>query len=87
MPHFIGKPEPDMVELAISRNNYRKEETLVVGDRLYTDMLCGHNAKVETAIVLTGEATKEEAECCPYGPDYLMQSVASLHKKWLEEIT
>lgn len=86
MPHFIGKPEPDMVELAISRNNYRKEETLVVGDRLYTDMLCGHNAKVETAMVLTGEATKEEAECCPYGPDYLMQSVASLHKKWLEEI-
>lgn len=87
IPHFIGKPEPDMVELAISRNNYRKEETLVVGDRLYTDMLCGHNAKVETAMVLTGEATKEEAESCPYGPDYLMQSVESLHKKWLEEIT
>ncbi len=76
-----------MVELAISRNNYRKEETLVVGDRLYTDMLCGHNAKVETAMVLTGEATKEEQKVVHMGQDYLMQSVESLHKKWSEEIT
>ena len=86
MPHFIGKPEPDMVELAISQNNYTKEEALVVGDRLYTDILCGYNAKVETALVLTGEATKEEAGQCTYGPDYLMQSVDSLHKIWLKEM-
>lgn len=85
-PHYIGKPEPDMVEMAVSQNNYTKEETLVIGDRLYTDILCGHNAKVETALVLTGEATREEAEQYEYGPDYFFQSVESLHKEWLEEL-
>mgnify|MGYP000488789770 CR=1 FL=1 len=60
MPHFIGKPEPDIAELALRRNNYRKEETVIVGDRLYTDILCGYNAGIDTVLVLTGEATEEE---------------------------
>ena len=61
-PQYMGKPGTAMVESALKLNHYPKEKTLIVGDRLYTDILCGYSAGVETALVLTGEATKEEAE-------------------------
>ncbi|HIZ65481.1 MAG TPA: HAD-IIA family hydrolase [Candidatus Blautia pullicola] len=81
-PQYIGKPETAIVEAAMRLNHFSKEETLVVGDRLYTDILCGHKAGVETALVLTGEATEKEAEACTYGPDYTFSSVGELHRAW-----
>ena len=54
-----------------------------MGDRLYTDILCGHKAGVETALVLTGEATREEAEKCGYGPDYIFSSIEELYREWM----
>ena len=58
------------------------KETLVVGDRLYTDILCGHNAGVETALVLTGEATAEEAKKAEAAPDYIFASIGELYREW-----
>ena len=86
MPHFIGKPEPEIAELALRRNNYRKEETVIVGDRLYTDILCGYNAGIDTVLVLTGEATEEEEKEYKYHPDYIMRSVEELRRKWLSSL-
>ena len=73
-----------MVEFALRQNRFTREETLVVGDRLYTDILCGHNAGVETVLVLTGEATAEEAEEAEFPPDYIFPSIAELYRKWKE---
>ena len=87
MPYFIGKPQPEMVELALQRNHYRKEETLIVGDRLYTDILCGYHAGVETVLVLSGEATEEEAKAYEHQPDYVMSSVDELHEAWSKSIS
>lgn len=84
-PKYMGKPGTSMVECALRLNHFSKESTLIVGDRLYTDILCGHRAGVETALVLTGEATREEAEKCEYGPDYIFQSVEDLCKNWLNQ--
>lgn len=81
-PLYIGKPEPDMIEYALKLNHFSREETLVVGDRLYTDILSGHRAGVDTALVLTGEATREEAETCGYPPTYIFSSIESLHREW-----
>ena len=82
-PIYLGKPGTAMVDYALKLNHFSREETLVVGDRLYTDILCGHNAGVETALVLTGEATREEGEACEYGPDYIFRSIEELYKAWL----
>lgn len=84
-PQYMGKPGTAMVEYALKLNHYSKEKTLIVGDRLYTDILCGHRAGVETALVLTGEATRQEAEQCEYGPDYIFRSVEELYQKWLNQ--
>ena len=40
-PYFIGKPEPGMVDMSVAQNHFTKDETLVIGDRLYTDILSG----------------------------------------------
>lgn len=71
-----------MVEFALRQNHFTREETLVVGDRLYTDILCGHNAGVETALVLTGEATAEEAKKAETAPDYIFASIGELYREW-----
>lgn len=81
-PKFIGKPETTMIDFALKLNHFSKEETLVVGDRIYTDILSGHNAGVDTALVLTGEAAAEDIEQYSYRPNYIFNSITELHQEW-----
>jgi ribonucleotide monophosphatase NagD (HAD superfamily) len=59
-PIFIGKPQPTMIFELMKKFNKTKEETLVVGDRLYTDIASGVNAGVDTVCVLCGEVTNSD---------------------------
>jgi HAD superfamily hydrolase (TIGR01450 family) len=59
-PKFIGKPEPTMIELAIEQTEFKKEEAIILGDRLYTDIASGSNAGIDTALMLSGESTMED---------------------------
>jgi len=59
---FIGKPERDMVLLSMERCGCTREETVIIGDRIYTDIACGVNAGVDSAFVLSGEGTVEDIE-------------------------
>ena len=61
-PIYAGKPFPFMMELSLERLGTRKEETLVVGDRLETDIAAGQTVGCPCALVLSGVASKEEAE-------------------------
>ncbi len=54
-PVVIGKPSPLMPELAMQRWGYGKEETAVVGDRIYTDVKSGLNAGITGILVMSGE--------------------------------
>lgn len=49
--------------------------------------ICGYHAGVETVLVLSGEATEEEAKACEHQPDYVMSSVAKLHEEWIKSIS
>ena len=60
-PIFIGKPKPEMVLHAMKKFGVSKEDTVVIGDRLYTDVASGNNAGVDTICVLSGEVTYDEA--------------------------
>ena len=80
VPLFVGKPNPVMVELCLSQSGRSKQETLVVGDRLYTDIACGINAKVDTAVVYTGEAKEGDLAQTKYHPDYAFNSIYELYR-------
>ncbi len=59
-PYFIGKPQPEMIFAVMKKFNCLKQDTVVIGDRLYTDIASGNNAGVDTVCVLTGEVKYDE---------------------------
>ena len=61
-PIFIGKPQPTMIFEVMKKFGVSKEETVVIGDRLYTDIASGNNAGVDTVCVLSGEVTLAEVD-------------------------
>jgi 4-nitrophenyl phosphatase len=61
-PIVAGKPFPFLMELSLERLGSLKEETLVVGDRLETDIAAGQAVGCPTALVLSGVSTKEQAD-------------------------
>lgn len=77
-PTYLGKPNPEMVTLCQSMSGFSDKETLVVGDRLYTDIACGINAKVDTCLLLTGEAKESDLTDTHYTPNYVHKTVLEL---------
>lgn len=77
-PYFIGKPEPTMALLAMEKTGFRPEETALIGDRLYTDIACGVNAKINSIFVLSGEGTLEDLEKSDVKPDFIYKDIKEL---------
>ena len=77
-PIFIGKPKPTMVDIISKELGVSKDEIVIVGDRLYTDIAIGINAKTDTICVLTGEATVDEILNGNYKPTYTFFSVSEI---------
>lgn len=59
-PKFIGKPQPTMIFEVMKKFGVDAKDTVVIGDRLYTDIASGNNAGVDTICVLSGEVTLQE---------------------------
>ncbi|MBQ6164421.1 MAG: HAD-IIA family hydrolase [Clostridia bacterium] len=68
-PKFIGKPEPLMPQLAMETWGCKPEETIVIGDRIYTDIKSGLNAGIHTALVMSGETTPAILAASPDKPE------------------
>jgi HAD superfamily hydrolase (TIGR01450 family) len=77
-PLVIGKPQPEMVRLAMAQAGCTPEETLVVGDRIYTDVACGVNAGVDSVLVLSGESTMDTVAASDIAPTAIYQDIAEL---------
>lgn len=77
-PTYLGKPSRDVVELCLNLSGFSKEETLVVGDRLYTDIACGINGGVDTCVVFTGEAKPEDMAHTEFPATYCFENVKEL---------
>lgn len=77
-PIYIGKPEATMVEIVREKLNVCKENIVVIGDRLYTDIASGLNAGVDSICVLTGEATKEDIIRGSIKPTYTFHNVRDI---------
>jgi len=74
----VGKPNPYMMEMALSRAGSRADATLMIGDRLETDVLGGWRAGLDTCLVLTGVAGREDVEGFTPRPDLVVESLREL---------
>lgn len=77
-PVYLGKPSRRVVDLCREQFGFSKEETLVVGDRLYTDIACGINGGVDTCVLFTGEAKPEDMKDTEYPADYEFENIKAL---------
>ncbi len=77
-PVFIGKPEPDMALLAMEKYGFSKEETLLIGDRIYTDIACGVRAGIDAALLLSGESTLKDVENSQEKPTHIYDNIRAL---------
>jgi ribonucleotide monophosphatase NagD (HAD superfamily) len=77
-PIYAGKTYPFMMGLSLEMLGSRKEETLVVGDRLETDIAAGQAIGCPTALVLSGVSTREQAEAWSPKIDMIANDLSSL---------
>lgn len=80
-PLVIGKPTALMPRLAMEKWGAAPEETLVVGDRIYTDIKSGLNAGTLTALVMSGETTREILEASPDKPHLVLKDAGEILKE------
>ena len=75
-PYFVGKPNPMMFRSALNRISAHSESTVMVGDRMDTDIVAGIEAGLETVLVLTGSTKPADIEPYPYRPGRVLDSIA-----------
>ena len=81
-PLVIGKPEPPMFAVAADRLGATPDTTLMIGDRLDTDILGAQRAGLRTALVLTGITTADEARTSDIQADAVFEGLPDLHAAW-----
>ena len=80
-PVFIGKPQPEMINLAVESSGFSKEQAIIFGDRLYTDIASGYNAGISTVFVLSGEGTMEDVEKSNVKPDFIFDNIKAFYEE------
>lgn len=76
--HVIGKPSGDIMDYLAVRAGVTREQTAIVGDRLYTDVAAGVNNGYTGILVLSGEASMKDVEESDVAPDLIFSSVKEM---------
>ena len=77
-PRYLGKPQPEMVRLALEKTGLAPEEAVLIGDRVYTDIACAVNAGIDSVFVLSGEGTAADTERYGIRPTWTYDNIAAL---------
>jgi NagD protein len=75
-PYFVGKPNPMMLRSALNKIEAHSENTVVVGDRMDTDIVAGIEAGLDTILVLTGSTRAADVDRFPWRPGQVLDSIA-----------
>jgi NagD protein len=77
-PYFVGKPNPLMMRSALNQVDAHSESTVMIGDRMDTDVISGLEAGLRTILVLTGSTRAEAVDRFPYRPTRVVDSIADV---------
>ncbi|MBO9669429.1 MAG: HAD family hydrolase [Sphingobium sp.] len=77
-PYYVGKPNPMMFRSAMNRIDARSESTVMIGDRMDTDVVAGIEAGLETILVLTGSTKADQVARFPFRPSRILDSIADV---------
>ena len=77
-PFFTGKPNPFMMRSALHYLGVHSENTVMIGDRMDTDIVTGIESGMETILVLSGVTRREMVDNYPYRPKHIYDSVGDI---------
>jgi NagD protein len=77
-PYYVGKPNPLMMRTALNRIGAHSETTIMIGDRMDTDVRSGLEAGMRTILVMTGSTRPEDIRAYPYRPSRVLDSIADV---------
>jgi NagD protein len=80
-PYIVGKPNSLMMMLATRKLGVHPDDTVMIGDRMDTDIVGGMEAGMKTCLVLSGVSKESDVPRFPYRPDYIFNSVADINPK------
>ena len=81
-PFIVAKPEPVIFQQALARMGSRPEETVMIGDRLETDILGGQRVGTKTILVLSGVSAEADVERMGIRPDWTFRDIDELTRVW-----
>lgn len=76
--YYVGKPNPVMMRIALQKVECRREDTIIIGDRMDTDIVAGIEAGIKTVLVLTGVSNPESIKQFAYRPSLVLDSIADI---------
>jgi NagD protein len=76
--YFVGKPNPLMMRSALKRLGVKREDAIVIGDRMDTDVRCGLESEIDTLLVLSGITDRNGIDQFPYRPRYILGGIIDL---------
>ena len=76
--YFVGKPNPLMMRVGLKRLGCKSEETVIIGDRMDTDIIAGIESEIDTVLVLSGVTSMENIKNFPYSPKYILNGVGDI---------
>lgn len=77
-PFYVGKPNPFIMRAALNYLDVHSEDTVMIGDRMDTDVVAGVQSGMQTILVLSGITAREDVERYPYRPTWVVPSVAEI---------
>jgi NagD protein len=73
--YFVGKPNPLMMRHALHHLGNQREDTVIIGDRMDTDIVAGVESEIETVLVLSGVTGMKDIPKFPYKPRHILEGV------------
>lgn len=76
--YFVGKPNPLMMRNALKKLKCQREDAIIIGDRMDTDIIAGIESEIDTILVLSGISDETAIKQFPYRPHYLLNGVGDI---------
>jgi len=76
--YFVGKPNPLILRHAVKKLGIRSQDTVIIGDRMDTDIVSGIESSIDTVLVLSGVTSEDEVSNFPYRPKFILNGVGDI---------
>jgi len=76
--YFVGKPNPLMMRIALKKLGLKREDSIIIGDRMDTDIIAGIESEIDTCLVLSGITDRKGMVTYPYQPRWVLEGVKDL---------